>query len=807
MTELPQKMTGLTSQEARELISIHGPNSVIKEEQQSAFGAFLLEFKSPLVVMLIVASLISLVSGDVISAILIIAIIFISSIINFVVSRKSEKAVEALAAKITLSARVIRDGIEQDVLVALLVPGDVVILEAGKIVPADGIISAGSDLYTNESSLTGESLPIEKNIGAQVFMGSGVVTGRAYMTVMATGEKTKFYSIVALLQTSERPGEFERGVKEFSFLITKIVISMVIVVFLINAVFKHDILQSLIFALALAVGLTPEMLPMIIATNIAKASIKMSRKGVIVKKLSSVENFGSMDILCTDKTGTLTEDRITLVKYIDIQGTDSTDVLEHAYVTSALHTGTKTPLDTAIAQFRDFDMATYTKVDEIPFDFERRRDSMVVDHQDTRTLIVKGAPESVFVVSNLSEKDRVSSKVLFDSLSAEGYRVLAIASKTVSSMSNTFTIADETGLEFLGFIAFIDPPKSDVKEVLGELEARGITIKIITGDHPLVAQKIAKEVGLPTNVLTSEEIDALSDHDLEIQAELTTIFARVNPAQKNRIITVLQNGGHVVGYMGDGINDAPALHTADVGISVDNAVDVAKEAADIILLSKSFRQLIDGVVEGRTTFANTIKYITMAVSSNFGNMFSMTGASLFLPFLPMLPVQILLNNLLYESSQMALTFDSVESDILKKPNPWNIAFIKRFMFVFGTVSSVFDFVTFYILYKVFMLSGAAFQTGWFIESFATQVLVIFIIRSHKPLWKAIRPHGAVILSSIVAVGVAWIVALTPLGSVLGFSTLGMKTVLYVVAIVAVYLIVVEYVKVFFFRKLLSFETA
>lgn len=802
MTELPHEITGLTDSQAKDLLVTYGPNSIIKEEQQSAFHAFLLEFKSPLVIMLMAASFISFVSGEPVSAILIISIIFISSIINFIVSRKSEKAVEALAAKITLTASVIRNGNERDVPVSQLVPGDCVVLEAGKVIPADGVIAAGSDLYANESSLTGESLPVEKNVGAQVFMGSGVITGRAYMTVTETGEKTKFYSIVALLQTAERPGEFERGVKEFSFLITKIVIVMVIVVFFINAIFKHDLLQSLVFALALAVGLTPEMLPMIIATNIAKASIKMSAKGVIVKKLSSVENFGSMDILCTDKTGTLTEDHITLVKYIDIQGKDSVDVLEHAYVTSALHTGTKTPLDSAIAEYRDFDLATYTKIDEIPFDFERRRNSMVVDHQGARTLIVKGAPEAIFKVSKMSEKDTKASLSLFDSLSGEGYRVIAVASKLISFDSKTFTTADECDLEFLGFIAFIDPPKPDVKEVLAELRERGITVKIITGDHPLVAQKIAQEVGLPTNVLTSEEVDALSDHDLEIRAELTSIFARVTPVQKNRIIVALQNHGHVVGYMGDGINDAPALHAADVGISVDNAVDVAKEAADIILLSKSFRQLIDGVIEGRRTFANTTKYITMAISSNFGNMFSMTGAALFLPFLPMLPVQILLNNLLYESSQMALTFDSVEDSVLKKPNPWNIAFIKRFMLVFGTISSLFDFATFYLLYKVFELSGSAFQTGWFIESFATQVLVIFIIRSHKPLWKAIRPHGAVVLSSIIAVILAWGIALTPLGSIMGFSMLSLKTVLYISGIIALYLIAVEYVKIFFFKRFL-----
>lgn len=793
------KIRGLTQEEAKRRLAEVGPNSVIQEEHQSAFESFLDEFKSPLVIMLLVASVISFVSDDIVSAILIVAIIFISSIINFVVSRKSERAVAALAAKIALTSRVIREGQEQEVAIAELVPGDVVVLDAGKVVPADGVIIAGSDLYANEASLTGESIPIEKGINAEVYMGSGVVTGRAYMSVTATGAKTKFYSIVSLLAQEARPGEFERGIKDFSMLITKVVIAMVLVVFLINAVFKHDILQSLIFALAIAVGVTPEMLPMIIATNIAKASIKMSKKGVIVKKLSSVENFGSMDILCTDKTGTLTEDHITLVKYIGIDGKDSPDVLEHAYVTSVLHTGTKTPLDTAVTEYKDFDISEYKKIDEIPFDFERRRDSMIVQHAGTHTLIAKGAPEPMFKISTMSAADIERSRALFESLSQEGYRVIAVASKLIPFQAEAYTIADETGLDFLGFIAFIDPPKPDVKEVLTELKQRGIAIKIVTGDHPLVAQKIARDVGLPDTVLLSEEIDHMTDVELAKHGEEVTIFARVTPAQKNRIITVLQGAGHVVGYMGDGINDAPALHTADVGISVDNAVDVAKEAADIILLEKSFRQLIDGVIEGRRTFANTTKYITMAVSSNFGNMFSMTGASILLPFLPMLPVQILLNNLLYESSQMALTFDSVEEEVLRKPNPWNISFIKKFMVVFGALSSVFDFLTFYVLYKVFMLSGAAFQTGWFIESFATQVLVIFIIRSHKSIFKAVTPHGAVIFSSITVVAIAWTIALTPLGTIIGFTSLAAHTVSYISLIVALYLISVEFVKNLFYR--------
>ena len=525
----------------------------------------------------------------------------------------------------------------------------------------------------------------------------------------------------------------------------------------------------------------------------------MSHHGVIVKKLSAVENFGSMDVLCTDKTGTLTEDKITLVKYIDLEGKDSLEVLKYAYISSTFNTGVKSPLDDAIAVYKEFDISLYKKIDEMPFDFERRRDSIIVEYENKQIIVVKGAPEQIFPVSNLSAKDIEQAEKIFDSLSLDGYRVLAIATKNLA-VSNKYSVKDESNLDFQGFVAFIDPPKKGVKKVLDELESLGINIKIITGDHLLVAEKIAKEVGLPNlKSLNSEDIEKLSDNELAEVSEKVNIFARVTPAQKNRIIKALQSKDHVVGYMGDGINDAPALRTADVGISVDNAVDVAKESADIILLSKSFRELIDGVTEGRRTFANTNKYISMAISSNFGNMFSMTGASFLLPFLPMLPVQILLNNLLYEGSQFAITFDTVEKSILARPNPWNINFIKKFMYVFGGISSLFDFLTFFVLYKVLMLSGASFQTGWFIESFATQALVIFLIRSRKFVFKAISPHPLVICATLSAVILAWTIALTSFGKLFGFTPLSCLTVLFILAIVVTYLIIVEIAKKIFFK--------
>lgn len=791
---------GLTTKEAEERLIKHGSNTLVERHHQSAVATFFEEFKSPLILMLLCASAISFFSGSYISSVLIVIIIIISSIINFVVSYKSQKSAEKLASQIQSKATVIRDGKEIQIAVEYIVPGDLVKLEAGNIIPADGKVLEATDFFVNESSLTGESFPVEKPNDSEVFLGSGVVTGNSIIEVIKTGAATKFYNIVALLSKKEQSNEFERGIKNFSILITRVVIVMVVFVFLVNALLKHDIIESLIFSLALAVGLTPELLPMIIALNVSKASIKMSKMGVIVKKLSAIESFGSMDILCTDKTGTLTEDRIALVRCVDIDNIESDLVFKMAYVTSHFHTGTKSPLDEAIVQYQELHDEQYTKFDEIPFDFERRRNSIVAQFGNKHILISKGAPEQMLEVSNLDKGQKIQAMRLFTELATSGYRVLAVATREITEQKEKYTRNDEKNLEFKGFIAFIDPPKQDVKEVLDELVQRGISIKIITGDHGIIAEKVATEVGFNSiKMIESADIDSLSDAELALRAEKTNIFARVTPVQKNRIIEALKSRGHVVGYLGDGINDAPSLRTADVGISVNNAVDVAKEAADIILVNKSLKQLIDGVVEGRRTFANTIKYITMAISSNFGNMFSMTGASIFLPFLPMLPAQLLLNNLLYESSQFALTFDNVDEEVLNKPKPWDLGFIKKFMVVFGGISSIFDFVTFFVLYKLFSLTESSFQTGWFIESFATQTLVIFIIRTQRSIFKGKWAHPAVTVSSMGAVIVAWYIALTYIGSVFGFTAIPYTYVIAIIFIVLVYLVTVEIAKKYFYK--------
>ncbi len=794
-------MQGLTTKEAILLLKTFGKNEVEAREKQSAFKTFLNEFKSPLIILLLFATLISFISGSYISAILILTIIFASSIIDFSVSYKSQKTVEMLLAKVASEANVWRDGAVVRIPVRNLVPGDYIVIKAGDVVSADAEIVEANSLFVNESSLTGESLPVEKPLGEKIYLGSGVVTGFGVAKVTETGKRTKFANIVLLLSSKEVSSEFERGIKSFSFLIMKAVVCMAVVVFLVNALTKGNIVESLLFALALAVGITPELLPMIIALNISKASIKMSRKGVLIKKLSVVENFGSMNILCTDKTGTLTEDRIEVVKYLDLNGEDSFEVLRLGFITSHFHTGTKTPLDEAISIKKDFDLSSCKKISEMPFDFERRRDSIVFELAGEYVLVSKGAPEHVMQASNIDSVSKQKAEDLFNTLSKEGYRVLAIGVKTMTEKKDSYDRSDEHDLTLQGFIAFFAPPKKDVKKVLDELKVKGISIKIITGDHPLVALHVAKEVGLDTlHIIENSEIDLLSDEELKFKVNEISIFARATPAQKNRIIKALQANGHVVGYMGDGINDAPALRMADVGISVNNAVDVAKEAADIILMEKSFSELISGVVEGRKTFANTMKYISMAVSSNFGNMISMTIASIFLPFLPMTAVQLLLNNLLYESSQFSLSYDNVESEYLNKPKPWNIKYIKKFMFAFGLTSTFYDLLTFVILFKVFNLAGSGFQTGWFVESFITQTLVIFFIRSNKSFLKSEPASKIVVCAMFGSVIVALGIALSSLGHFFGFTPLPLPILFIIISITICYFMTVEMVKRGFYSK-------
>jgi len=820
------KERGLTEKEAAKRLRKFGENIVFKKKKFRPLVAFARKFNSPLLQILVVASIISFFIGQNINAIILLLMVLLSAILDFVNSYKSEKAVASLIAKVVTTATVIRDGVKREIEFKKIVPGDIVFLSAGDIVPADAQVIASRDFFVNQSALTGESFPVEKvaetlkkneplypGKNNLVFLGTNVVTGFATVLVLRTGENTEFGHIAESLASGETKTEFEKNIQKFSVFIMWVTAILVGFVFLINAFLGRGILSSFIFSLAIAIGLTPELLPVIISVSLSRGSLLMAKKGVIVKHLPAIENFGSMDVLCTDKTGTLTEDRIVLVKYIDPFGAISDEALLYSYLNSFFHTGVTTPLDNAIQEYRHLDIRSYLKIDEIPFDAMRRRQSIVVEKNSERILITKGAPEEIMKICSYYEEQ--GSAVIFDKakqsraesqfqkLSLEGFRVLAIARKgLVGAKKTVYSKIEEQGMVFLGFVAFLDPAKSTAKKTVKELSELGIEIKIITGDNELLTEKICRDIGLEVKgVVTGDKIDKLKDRELGSLAVETTIFARINPEQKERIIQSLRQAGKVVGYLGDGINDAPALKAADVGISVNNAVDVAKETADIILLLKSLRTLRDGVVEGRRTYHNTMKYILMGLSSNFGNMFSMMGASALLPFLPMLPTQVLLNNFLYDSSQLSLATDSVDAEDVRRPSVWDLGFIKRYMLVFGLISSIFDFLTFGFLYYCFRASESQFQTGWFIESIATQVFVIYIIRTKKIPFLESRPSRALFLNTFLAVAIAWLIPFLGVGAFFGFSPLPWNILSVIAGLVVVYLLLVEVVKRFFYRRL------
>jgi Mg2+-importing ATPase len=768
--------------------------------------------------------------GQAQSAVVILMMVFLSAIMDFVNTRKSEAVAEKLVSQVSPTATVRRDGTTREVSLHSLVPGDIILLSAGDVIPADGRVLVANDFFVNQSSLTGESFPVEKRADIEngtnllsdeetpdqssdkiVFMGTSVVTGDATAFVLRTGARAEFGRIAERLSGASEETDFERGIKSMSVFIIRMTFVMVVVVFAVNAALNHGILNSLLFSIAIAVGLTPELLPVIMSVSLARGSLIMAKKEVIVKNLSSIQNFGGMDILCTDKTGTLTEDHIVLVKCVDSDGDDSSEVLRYTYLSSAMHTGVKSPLDSAIVEHDKVDVSEFSKVDEVPFDFHRRKDSMIVDRGDERIMICKGAPENVLegckeylkdgVLTPLGEDSRREILQEFETLSADGFRVIGVAKKIVPKESRTvYNKEEERELVFIGFAAFLDPPKKGVLAVLDELEALHIEIKIVTGDSEVLTKKICQEISLPIKeMMTGSELDELSDSELASKAEKVTVFARVSPEQKERIVLALRKRGHVVGYMGDGINDAPVLKAADVGISVNNAVDVAKETADIILLTKSLSVLKEGVIEGRKTFQNTLKYIKMGFSSNFGNMFSMMGASAFLPFLPMLPAQILFNNFLYDMSQTTLSADNTDEEATKKPLRWDTHYFGHYIFTFGLVSSIFDFITFFMLYKVFSLGAEGFQTGWFIESIATQVLIVYIIRTKRvPFWKSM-PSWPVVLSTLGIVLLAWIVPFTPFGAGLSFVRLPWTILCAIMSIVVCYLVVGEMAKALFYR--------
>jgi Mg2+-importing ATPase len=815
---------GLSSGEVAARQATYGPNAVVREKRLAALRQFAGQLKNPLIIILLLAAVLSFFLGELVDAMIIIVIVFLSVFIDFFQEYRAERAVELLKEKISTLATVIRDGAPQDIPLSELVPGDIITLSAGNIVPADARVLSARDFFVDQSALTGESFPVEKTAQLRpgmeedpsrreqyLFMSSPVVSGSATAVVIKTGMATEYGKIAERLTARPPETEFERGLGQFSFLVTRIIFILVIFVFFTNAFFKHGVLESLLFAVALAVGLTPELLPMILTVNLAKGALAMSEKGVIVKHLASIQNFGSMDVLCTDKTGTLTDNRIALIYHVDAERNESDQVLLYSYLNSFHQTGLKSPLDEAILSSHSVEIGSYRKVDEIPFDFIRKRVSVVVEKDGSRVLITKGAPEEILKlctrISHVNGPDEPFSgewltraKALYDSLSGEGFRLLAVASRPVGTEKSTYKLEDEADLTLHGFVAFIDPPKETAHESLVMLHDAGIDVKVITGDNELVTRHICAILDFPiTRVIEGSEIARMDSDTLASAVEQANIFTRVSPPQKERIIRALMKNNHVVGYMGDGINDAPSIRAADVGITVDNAVDIAKESADIVLLKKDLRVLRDGVLEGRKTFGNTMKYIMMGTSSNFGNMISVAIASLFLPFLPLLPVQILLNNLLYDLSQSTIPTDTVDEEYLLAPKRWDIGFIKKFLLVFGPVSSLFDILTFIALIVIFHAPMELFRTVWFLESLCTQTFIIFAIRTRRvPFYKS-RPGKYLILSSLLVVMTGIAITFTPVGGLFGFVPLTLPYFLLIGVLVIGYIVVVELVKTQFYR--------
>ena len=805
---------GLTAAEAALRLRRDGPNEVPPPQRLMAVRELARDLANPLVLVLLLASVVSAAFGQFVSAAVTTAMIVLSVALNFVQSYRSQQAARRLRERVGQTAVVVRDGTVCTVPVREVVRGDVVHLAAGDMVPADARLLQAKDLFLNEAALTGESLPCEKHVGdgtsdGMVFRGTSAVSGVGAAVVTATGPATQFGHVVAQLAARPPETEFERGTRRFGLLILKIVLFLVLFVFLVNALLRRDTLESFLFSVALAVGLTPELLPMIVSVTLAAGAVRMARRKVIVKRLAAIENFGSMDILCSDKTGTLTVGEIVVDRHVNLRGEEDERVIRLAALNSAFQTGLRSPMDDAILRHEHPAGGEYERLDEVPFDFSRRRVSIVVDGADGRTLVTKGAPEGVLPLCTAISLDggtepfdadaQARAHALFEDLSRDGFRVLAIAARPVKTQP-AYGVADECDLTLAGFAAFLDPPRADVGATIDALRDDGIEVKILTGDNELVTQRVCAQVGFAADsIVLGAAIDHMSDPALAAVAERTRVFARVSPMQKNRIVQALRGRGHVVGVVGDGINDAPALRSADVGISVDTAVDVARDAADIILLEKALTVLHDGVVEGRRSFGNIMKYVLMATSSNFGNMLSMAVASLFLPFLPMLPLQILLNNFLYDLAQVAIPSDRVDATWQRKPRRWNVAFIRRYMLTIGPISSVFDLATFALMLGVFHADEPLFRTGWFVESLATQTLVIFVIRTAAAPW-AMAPSRGLMVGVAASLGVGVLLPFTPLATWLGFVPLPPLFFAFLVVMTGAYLGAVELAKRRFYRE-------
>ncbi|MFM7083411.1 MAG: magnesium-translocating P-type ATPase [Hyphomicrobium sp.] len=816
---------GLSGEEAQKRLTLFGPNDALHTHRASIWNQLIYRFTNPLIAILFFASALSLATGESRSFFIIIVIILLSIALDLFQQQQAENAIEDLKKVVGLRCTVVRDGHEIDVPVSLLVSGDVIKLSAGDVVPADCRILGSQDLYVNQAILTGESYPVEKYvcdlsapttelIGAvnSIFMGTSIVSGYATLLIYQTGTKTEFGMLAGALKSQKPADAFERGVRNFGMLMLKFTTFLVFFVLSVNLIFQRPFLESLLYALSLAVGLTPELLPMIVTVTLSRGAIRLAKRRVVVKRLASIHDLGAMDVLCADKTGTLTEYSIRLEKFIDTEGRESEKVLELSFLNSYFESGIKSPLDKAILSKKTFTTSHFTKIDEIPFDFERRRISVLLDDGASHLLIIKGAPEDIISLSthirleneqteNLSESGRKKLLSQFDQLGSDGYRVLAVAYRHFFRNQLQALKTDEEDLTFAGFLLFIDPPKADASSAVLFLKEQGVEIKILTGDNEKITTHVCNAIGLKIKgLLTGKDLDLLSEDALRARLSQTNLFCRLSPSQKERILLALKRSGCTVGFLGDGINDASALHASDVGISVDTAADVAKEAADLVLLDHDLRVLCEGIEEGRRTVKNITKYILMGASSNLGNMFSMAGAALFLPFLPMLPPQILLNNLLYDISEFGVPFDNVDKDATHKPVKWDLKFIERFMLVLGPVSSIFDFLTFYVLLKLFGENEAMFQTGWFIESIVTQALVIFVIRTEMAPWTS-RPNQILTALSLSVVALGLLIPLTPFGQIFGFVSLPRSYFVFLFLAVVGYLFITEIIKRYFYKNI------
>ncbi|KQX21458.1 magnesium-translocating P-type ATPase [Variovorax sp. Root434] len=816
---------GLSQLQADEARAHWGPNSFEPQAKRSLPMQFLARLRNPLVLVLLAASTISAATGDIANAGIIVLLVLLSVTLDFVQEHRASNAAEKLRAAVALRASVLRDGATLEIPVTEVMPGDLMLLSAGDRVPADGLVLEARDFFVNQSLLTGESYPVEKRPGAldghatelqdalnAVFMGSTVVSGSARVVVMATGSRTALGEVAGSLQAEPPPTAFEVGMHRFGLMIMRLTLLLVLFVLLVNVILHRPLLDSFLFAVALAVGLTPELLPMVVSVTLSRGAMRLAGRRVIVKRLASIQNLGAMDVLCTDKTGTLTEARISLARCVDADGRDSARVLMLARLNSTFESGLKSPLDEALMA-HPMDTATWTKIDEVPFDFERRRVSVLLDRGDARWLVVKGAPDDVLALCSRFERDEGRSLAPLDAvalaqlrerchaLERQGLRVLGVAWRDVPADHPHADVRDESALVFAGFAAFIDSPKAGAGEAMAALAKSGVHVKIVSGDSELVTQHLCALLRIPVaGVLTGQEISAMDETALRARVARTTLFCRVNPAQKNRIILALRARGHVVGYLGDGVNDAPALRSADVGLTVDSAVDVAREVADIVMLDHDLAVLHEGVREGRRTFGNVMKYIMMGTSSNFGNMLSMAGASLLLPFLPMLPAQILLNNVLYDLSQAAIPLDRVDAADLHRPRTLDMKFIQRYMWLFGAISSAFDALTFWLLIQVLHADAPLFRTAWFVESLATQVLVIFVIRTRGRPWTS-RPGAALSLASLFVVAAALLLPFSPLARFFHFEPPPAIFFAWLAGMLAAYLALAELAKRFFYARL------